>query len=113
MLFCRKVIQLNIIFFQTLSFQVEMTSYSFDDKTLGWICSESYDTCKIHVHARYMRKKVTILGRIKSHRKKKSQKRIMPFLNFWLGINIFILIITIFITLCFVWFDVLAFLCPT
>ena len=32
----------------------------------------------------------------------------MLFLNFWLGINIFIFIITIFITLCFVWIDVLA-----
>ena len=33
----------------------------------------------------------------------------MLFLNFWLGINIFIFIITIFITLCFVLIDVLAF----
>ena len=59
------------------------------------------------------RKKVTDLGRKKSQRKKKSQKRIMLFLNFWLGVNIFIFIITIFITLCFVWIDALAFLCLT
>ena len=49
----------------------------------------------------------------KKSQEKKSQKRIMLFLNFWLGINIFIYIITIFITLCFVWIDVLAFFCPT
>ena len=40
-------------------------------------------------------------------------KRIMLFPNFWLGINIFIFIITIIISLCFVWIEVLAFLCPT
>ena len=44
---------------------------------------------------------------------KKVTKRIMFFLNLWLGINIFIFIITVIITLCFVWIDVLAFLCPT
>ena len=36
----------------------------------------------------------------------------MLFLNFWLGINIFIFIITIIITLCFVWIDILAFSVP-
>ena len=57
-------------------------------------------------------KKVTDLGRKKSHRKKVT-KRIMFFLNLWIGINIFIFIITVIITLCFVWINVLAFLCPT
>ena len=42
--------QIFFFFFQTLSFQVEMTCYSYDDKTLGWIWAESYDTCKIHVN---------------------------------------------------------------
>ena len=39
------------LFFQTLSFQVEMTCYSYVDKTLRWIWAESYDTCDIHVNS--------------------------------------------------------------
>ena len=39
-------------FFQTLSFQVEITcSIPTIDKTLGWIWAESYNTCKIHVNS--------------------------------------------------------------
>ena len=56
--------------------------------------------------------KVTDFGRKKSQRKKSHKKELCFFLNFWLGIT-FYFYYTIIITLCFVWIDVLAYLCPT